>query len=447
MLRLPKLFAVAVAFVCNLTIAHLPIGISWRDQIAAQEAVRSDEAPKEPAKTAQAEASAKPNTTAKPEATAKPNTTAKPNKTAKPEGNQEPELARLQILNGSGKKVEIYRLIGVVTDGDGIDGEGNDGEGNRELVAVVEPDKNKMVRTRIGEKITVVEPESQSQSVVTCVVPVQGYRVGGIPECYTQRTDAQGFPIVATANVSPYALKEAVYLVDQMLAHRPDIRTAMIQSGARLCIIGWNEFTTDLPEWDWLARNPLPDYPGISPKDFYDARARGMGGSLFDPFCSCGEENLLCYPGDPYSTENILIHEFAHNIHLRGLVNVDPTFDNRLKKAYESAMEQGLWKSKYASVSYHEYFAEGVQSWFDNNRQDDHDHNHVNTRQELIEYDPGLADLCKEVFGETQLRYTKPQTRLSDHLSGYDPSTAPTFVWPDRIKHAQREILRRAQSR
>ncbi len=408
-LRLPKLFAVAGAFACSAgilepstDIVELPTVNSWQNQVAAQEAVRSEQAP------------------------------AKTVTIAKPEGNREPELARLQVLNGSGKKVEIYRL---------------DGEGNRELIAAVEPDKNKMVRPRIGEQIMIVEPESQSQSVVTSIVPVQGYRVGGIPECYTQRTDAQGFPIVATANVSPYALKEAVYLVDQMLAHRPDIRTAMIQSGARLCVIGWNEFTTDLPEWDWLAQNPVPDYPGISPKDFYDARARGMGGSLFDPFCSCGEENLLCYPGDPYSTENILIHEFAHNIHLRGLVNVDPTFDDRLKNAYDSAMEKDLWKSKYASVNHHEYFAEGVQSWFDNNRENDHDHNHVNTRQELIDYDPGLADLCKEVFGETQLRYTKPQTRLNDHLSGYDPSAAPTFAWPERLKHAKSEILRRAKSR
>ena len=34
-----------------------------------------------------------------------------------------------------------------------------------------------------------------------------------------------------------------------------------------------------------------------------------MGGSLTDPFCSCAEENLLAYAGDPYAKENILIHE------------------------------------------------------------------------------------------------------------------------------------------
>lgn len=359
---------------------------------------------------------------------------------------------RLQILNGLDHAVEVYRI---------------GGNGERTLHATVEPKRHTMVRAEPKEQFAVVDPKANpvvdvevereakladielkdTAVILTSEVPVQAYRVGGVPACYTQQSEAQGFPIVATANVSPYALKEAEYLVDQMLAHRPDIRRAMILSGARLCIIGWNEFTTDLPEWEWLAENELAEYPGISPRDFYDARARGMGGSRMDPFCSCGEENLLCYPGDPYSTENILIHEFAHNIHLRGLVNVDPTFDERLKKAYDQAMQQGLWKSKYASVNHHEYFAEGVQSWFDNNREDDHDHNHVNTRQELIEYDPGLAGLCREVFGETQLQYTKPQTRLKDHLEGYDPSTAPMFVWPERLKHAQREILRKAQSR
>ncbi|MFN7342474.1 MAG: hypothetical protein ACK5TA_03980, partial [bacterium] len=154
-------------------------------------------------------------------------------------------------------------------------------------------------------------------------------------------------------------------------------------------------------------------------------------GSETDPYCSCGEENLLGYPGDPYSTENILIHEIAHNIHLRGVVNLDPTFNARLKKTYDEAMAKGLWKGKYASVNDREYFAEGVQSWFDNNREPDHDHNHVNTRVELLEYDPGLAALCREIFGDTELKYTKPVTRLTGHLEGYDPSKAPTFVWPE----------------
>ena len=88
-----------------------------------------------------------------------------------------------------------------------------------------------------------------------------------------------------------------------------------------------------------------------------------------------------------------------------------------------------------------------MQSWFDNNRPPDHDHNHVDTRKELIEYDKGLADLCQEVFGDTKLTYTKPATRLKGHLEGYDPSKAPTFEWPERLLEAKKEIRRKAEER
>jgi len=265
------------------------------------------------------------------------------------------------------------------------------------------------------------------------------------PEFYKKYVSADGYPIVASEKVNDYALREAAFLVNKMLANRPDVRKAMIDSGSRLCIIGASEFTTDLPEFAEL-RAPRA-YAGIGDKNYWDARARGTGGSRSDPYCSCGEENLLGYPGDPYSTESILIHEFAHNIHLRGLVRVDESFDKRVKECYDAAMAAGLWKTKYASVSHQEYFAEGVQSWFSNNRENDHDHNHVNTRAELEEYDPGLAKICREAFGDTELIYTKPEKRLTGHLAGYDPAAAPKFTWPERLQKAKAEIRRQAENR
>jgi hypothetical protein len=253
---------------------------------------------------------------------------------------------------------------------------------------------------------------------------------------YKKYVSADGYPIVSSAKVNDYALKEAAYLVNLMLAKRPDVRKAMIESGSRLIVMGYSEFTTDIPE-----------HSRLKPKDFWDARARGLGGSRRDPVCSCAEENLLCFPGDPYSKECILIHEFAHNIHLRGLVRIDKTFDGRLRKTYQAAMAKGLWKGKYASTNKNEYWAEGVQSWFDNNRENDHDHNYVNTRKELKEYDPALAKLCEEVFGDTKLVYTKPITRLQGHMAGYDPKKAPTFRWPKRLDKVRAEIRRKAQNR
>ena len=253
---------------------------------------------------------------------------------------------------------------------------------------------------------------------------------------YKKYVSAEGLPIVSSGAVDDHALLETAYLANLMLAKRPDVRAAMIANGSRVIIMGCREFTTDIPE-----------YAHMKPKDYWDARARGLGGSETDPVCSCAEENMLAFRGDPYAAENIFIHEFAHNIHLRGMLKVDPTFDRRLKATYEAAMAQGLWKGKYAATNHHEYFAEGVQSWFDNNRVNDHDHNHVHLRSQLIEYDPGLAAMCREVFGDTELRYTKPTTRLTGHMAGYDPAQAPTFAWPERLTAAKAEIRRKAEER
>jgi Mlc titration factor MtfA (ptsG expression regulator) len=336
------------------------------------------------------------------------------------------ERPKLQIINTTPNAVEVFWEMN---------------DGHRVSNGMIEPGKDKIIGTTIGHRFVIVDGTKETDVVSS--VRVQGFRYDpsakdGVPTFYTQRASAGGFPIVASAKVSPFAVKEAEYLVNMMLAKRADVRDAMVASGARLCIMAHNEFTMDLPEFGHLGA--VKGFEAVTPKEYWDARARGLGGSETDPFCSCAEENLLAYDGDPYDTENILIHEFAHNMHLRGMVNVDPTFDTRLKSAYNAAMKAGLWTGAYASTNHHEYFAEGVQSWFDNNRQNDAQHNHVDTRDELTAYDPGLAAICREVFGDTVLKYTKPQTRLTGHLAGYDPSKAPKFVWPDRLMKARGSI-------
>jgi hypothetical protein len=333
---------------------------------------------------------------------------------------------RLQVINGSDQAVDVYWLKS---------------ETERVTNGMVEAGKDMIYTTSIGHRFAIVGRVDKTEAIVTCEVLLQGFRFDppsatGVPSIYTQSTSAGGFPIVASAKVSPYALKEAAYIVDLMLSKRPDLRTAMIKSGTRLSILAHDEFTTDLPEWSRM-----------TPKDYWDARARGLGGSDTDPFCVCAEENVLGYPGDPYEKECILIHEFAHSIHLRGMANVDPTFDTRLQTTYTKAIEAGLWKGKYASLNRFEYFAEGVQSWFDDNRVNDHDHNHVHLRSQLIEYDPGLAALCHEVFGSTELKYTKPATRLTGHMLGYAPAKAPSFKWPDRLIASRAKIKADASAR
>lgn len=228
-------------------------------------------------------------------------------------------------------------------------------------------------------------------------------------------------PIVGSSNVSDYAIKEAAWIISHMLNGRKDIIQALADNRVRVAVMAWNEFTTDIPE-----------HRHLTPRQYWDRRARGLGATRRAPAISCAEENLLCFPGDPYSTENILIHEFAHTIHQMALSVLDPTFDKRLRAAYEHAKASNLWPNTYAITNRDEYWAEAVQCWFDNNRENDRSHCHVNTRAELIEYDPNLAKLCQEIFGQGPWRYRKPMDRdPADraHLAGYDPNTAPRFQW------------------
>ena len=96
----------------------------------------------------------------------------------------------------------------------------------------------------------------------------------------------------------------------------------------------------------------IPEHSDLTPARYWDRRARGLGATRRRPAVSCGAENLLGYPGDPYAAENILIHEFAHAMHGMGMSSVDRGFDARLEAAYEAAMEAGRFEDKYASSNF-----------------------------------------------------------------------------------------------
>ena len=97
-------------------------------------------------------------------------------------------------------------------------------------------------------------------------------------------------------------------------------------------------------------------------------------------------------------------------------------------------------KQCYALVNPAEYWAEGVQDWFDTNRTMDHDHNHIHTRTQLKTYDPELAKLCAEVLGDTDWRFVSPRLRAGkEHLAGYDPAIAPKVTKLPHIDEAAQD--------
>ncbi|MDA1017018.1 MAG: hypothetical protein O3A00_21495 [Planctomycetota bacterium] len=266
--------------------------------------------------------------------------------------------------------------------------------------------------------------ESYSPSIATPVSPpsdvVERLKLDAF---YGKYVSADGIPVIGSKRVEDAALMEAAYLINSMLVGRRDIRDAIIKNRTRFVVMAAGEFTTDVPE-----------HATLTPKNFWDRRARGLGATPHRPATSCGEENLLRFPGDPYHKENILVHEFAHTIHHMGLNTVDKTFEQRLKETYDKAMSAGLWKAKYASTNRAEYWAEGVQSYFGTNRPPDHDHNYVDTRDELKTYDARLFKLIDEVFRGNPWQYSNPETRTQQpHLKGSDRTKFPTFKWPARL--------------
>lgn len=241
-----------------------------------------------------------------------------------------------------------------------------------------------------------------------------------ITEFYRKTVDADGVAVIGSGEVSDYALLECAWVVDHMLAGCDRIKAALAAGKVRVGVIAVSEFTMDLPEnqQPWMQARAA----------FHDRRSRGLGG---DRYATCGEENLLGLRGDPYSAENILIHEFAHTI-ASNLRRVDAEWWQQLENLYAQAMAEGLWSDTYAATNVQEYWAEATQSWFDcnNPRADGRVHNGIWNREKLAEYDPRLARFLAATFGENSWRYTKIAERSSGqcgHLQGFDRDQMPTF--------------------
>ncbi len=206
---------------------------------------------------------------------------------------------------------------------------------------------------------------------------------------YRKYVDAGGIPVISSAVVPDEALLNVAGMADAMLKTHPEVRAKMIAYHARVAVMGKDEVTTDIPEHAFLANDPNTDW---------DKRARGLGGTVAVPVTSCAEENVLCYQVDPYRNEDIFVHEFAHAIHLMGIRQVDPGFEKSLKTAFDAAKAAGKWGRTYAGTNTEEYWAEGVQCWFNCAAQADPPngvYNHVNTRTEMQDYDHGLYELLK----------------------------------------------------
>jgi alpha-glucosidase len=218
----------------------------------------------------------------------------------------------------------------------------------------------------------------------------------GLHPFYKKYLNVNGIHLVSSHRVPDSALYAARRTLDAMTRMLPpEVLAAMTAINTRVGVMARYEGTTDIPEHAHLAADTSLNW---------DLRARGLGGDRREPLTTCAEENVLGYQIDKYHAEDILVHEFSHSIHLIGIISVYPDFNDRLQEALDAALAEGKWRNTYAATDIAEYWAEGVQDWFNVNAEvktPDGKHNHVNTRAELKKYDRRLYDLIREFLPET----------------------------------------------
>jgi hypothetical protein len=239
---------------------------------------------------------------------------------------------------------------------------------------------------------------------------------------YTKFTWAREFTVLGSKEVSGAALLKANDTVRKMFAYRHDILKAMIADGARLVVLGRKEKLSDLPEFE-AAR---------AQAGFDEVRFLDYAPNL--KLMVVPEENVLGLPADGFAGKAMVISVLAKGLHQvtgmrpavanferqRGLQQyelrvkrLDIEFDNRLRRIHEETTNKGLWQGTPAARSRGEYWATGVEAYFDGSGSGLPPHGAdrpITTRQALKTYDAELYTLVDETMaykGRVDWRFTR----------------------------------------
>jgi hypothetical protein len=279
--------------------------------------------------------------------------------------------------------------------------------GTREQLKQHDPDGYELVRLTMNLKPETdwrFAPLKQQPSVISPPAKFQ------FDAYYTKFTFAREFPVLGSKHVSDAALLKANDTVRKMFAYRHDILKAMIADGARLVVLGREEPLSDLPEFKDAknkAELDLVRYCDYSP-------------TL--KLMVVPEENVLGLPKEPFAGKDLTVSVFAKGLfRVAGLRPVDPEFEKRREKQqyelrvnrldvefdkkvtslFDSATEKKLWKGTAAARDRFEYWAAGVEAYFDaagSGVAPNGTDRPISTRELLKAYDPELFALIDETM-------------------------------------------------
>lgn len=291
--------------------------------------------------------------------------------------------------------------------------------GTREQLKRYDPEGYELVRATFNLKPADDWRYTPARVQPSVIAPPAKYK---FDPYYTKLSLAREFPVLGSKRVSDAAMLKANDVVRKMFAYRHDILKAMINDGARLVVLGREEKLSDLPELQGSKEKPGQD------------NARYLDYSAERKLMVVPEENVLGGPTDPFVGRCAVVGVFARGLHavtagrpvdpefdkrrekqqyeLR-VKRLDVDFDARLKKQFETATVKGLWKGTAAARDRVEYWATGVEAYFDAGgagttpNQADHP---VVKRNLLKEYDPDLFQLVEETMaykGQMDWRRTR----------------------------------------
>jgi hypothetical protein len=261
--------------------------------------------------------------------------------------------------------------------------------------------------TTIGELVTTDAPPTTTTSTTiattTTTIPEPECKVGTVgtdEDFYRTSCEQAGITIAASELIAPSALEAAADRMGALLAVRPEFATAVAASIKQVSIIGRDQRITALPEFE--------DLYSIHPGTDWNRLGRSFPGTEEIPVAAGAEENLLCLESDRHEGEDMFVRDFGWTIRRFGIAAADPSLDRSIEDAYIRAIAADLWRNTVAEVNSDQCWAEGVQSFFDVNKEEkdekDQVQNQIDTREELRVYDPFLYELLVEVFGDAEWR-------------------------------------------
>jgi hypothetical protein len=287
----------------------------------------------------------------------------------------------------------------------------------REQLKDYDPEGYELVRTTF--KLT---PENDwrytpVQKQPSVIAPPAKFK---IDPYYTKFTWAREFVVVGSDKVSDEALLKANNIIRKMFSYRHDVLKALINNEAKLVVLGKGESLADLPEFKEAKKQE-----GFDNVRYFDYTPDKK--TIVVP-----EENVLSGPGDPVGGESLVVRGFAKAMHqatasrdvdpkfaeVRGdsqqyeqqllwntgpvpIHRLDVEFDLKLRKLFEDAMNKGLWRGTPATQGRVEYWAAGVEAYFDAagaGYAPTDTPRPITTREMLKTYDPELFTLIDETM-------------------------------------------------